>query len=122
MSLCVCACVSAVPRPSSCQCVALNPAKAKPNYRRTATDLAGMLTITEGGGSREGIAWKSHGWTGASQERTTGIREEVGEEERGGTLFQDPLLSLFIIVEVPAKKTQPAIDCTQQGTNGHGLR
>lgn len=45
MELCVC--VFAVPRPASCQCAGLNPAKAKPNYRRMATDLAIMLTKTE---------------------------------------------------------------------------
>lgn len=38
--------VLAVHQPASCQCLALNP-KAEPNYRRMATDLAGMLTKTE---------------------------------------------------------------------------
>lgn len=55
----VCLCVWVVPWPASCQCAALNPAKkAKPNYRHTATDLAGMLTRTggrwAGGGGLEG--------------------------------------------------------------------
>lgn len=49
-----CMCVFTLLWLASCQCVALSPAQAKPNYRRTATDLAGMLTITgeaEGRGS-----------------------------------------------------------------------
>lgn len=94
--LCVCMCVFALPRPASCQCVALNPAKAKPNYRRTATDLAGMLTITEEAAGRGSL-----GKVTAGRELHKSGPQGQG---RGGTLFQDRLLSLFIIVEVSARR------------------
>jgi len=65
--VCVCVCVQ-LARPARCPCAALNPAKAKPNYRRMATDLAGVLTITE----EEAAGRGSHGRTRGSRERTAG--------------------------------------------------
>ena len=95
--VCVHVCVFQLPRPASCQCVALNPAKAKPNYRRMATDLAGMLTITEEEAGRGSL-----GKVTAGRELHKSGPQGQG---RGGTLFQDLLLSLFIIVEVSATRS-----------------
>lgn len=92
----VCVCLQSA-RPASCQCVALNPAKAKPNYRRMATDLAGMLTITEEAAGRGSL-----GKVTAGREVHKSGPQGQG---RGGTLFQDLLLSLFIIVEGSATRS-----------------
>lgn len=45
----VCVCVSGAPACQLPVCSAQSGKKAKPNYRHTATDLAGMLTRTGGG-------------------------------------------------------------------------
>ena len=93
----VCACICPA---ASCQCVALHPAKAKPNYRRTATDLAGMLTITEEAAGRGSLGKVTAG-------RELHKSGPQGQGRRGGagdTLFQDRLLSLFIIVEVSTRR------------------
>lgn len=112
MSLCVCVCVFAVPRPASCQCVALNPAKAKPNYRRMATDLAGVLTITEEAAGRGSL-----GKVTAGRELHKSGPQGQG---RGGTLFQDLLLSLFIIVQVSARRNNLQLTAHISG-NGQKL-
>lgn len=110
VSLCVCLCVFALAWPASCQCVALNPAKAKPNYRRTATDLAGMLTITEEAAGRGSL-----GKVTAGRELHKSGPQGQG---RGGTLFQDLVLSLFIIAEVSARRGNLQLT-TRMGTNWH---
>lgn len=112
MSLCVSVCVIvhvcvAVPQPASCQCLALNPAKAEPNYRCTATDLAGMLTITEEAAGR--------GWLGkVLAGRQLHKRGPQGPGRRGGTggysISGSAALIIYHSRSLCARK-QPTIDC-----------
>lgn len=86
--------------------------KAKPNYRRTATDLAGMLTITEEAAGRGSLGKVTAG-------RELHMSGPQGQG-RGGTLFQDLLLSLFIIVEVSARRSNLQLT-THIDANGQKL-
>lgn len=80
-----------------------------------ATNLAGMLTITEEAAGRGSIAWKSHGWTGASQERTTGARE-------GGYSISGYAALIIYHRGTLSKRRQPTIDYMHVGTNGHAQK
>jgi len=77
-----------------------------------ATDLAGMLTITEEAAGRGSL-----GKVTAGRELHKSGPQGQG---RGGTLFQDPLLSLFIIVEVSARRSNLQLTA-HIGANGQKL-
>lgn len=97
----------AVPQPASCQCLALNPAKAEPNYRCTATDLAGMLTITEEAAGRGSLGKVSAG-------RELHKRGPQGPGRRGGTGGCSILGSTALIIyhsRSLGTRKQPTIDC-----------
>lgn len=104
VSLCVCLCVFALAWPASCQCVALNPAKAKPNYRRTATDLAGMLTITEEAAGRGSL-----GKVTAGRELHKSGPQGQG---RGGYSISGSGALIIYHSRSLGKKRQPTIDYT----------
>ena len=104
----MCACNSAtVPQPASCQCLALNPAKAEPNYRCTATDLTGMLTITEEAAGRGSLGKVSagrelhkHGPQGPGRRAGTG----------GYSISGSAALIIYHSRSLDVRK-QPTIDC-----------
>lgn len=108
---CVCLCVFALAWPASCQCVALNPAKAKPNYRRTATDLAGMLTITEEAAGRGSLGKVTAG-------RELHKSGPQGQGRGGGYSISGSGALIIYHSRSLSKKRQPTIDYMQQiGTN-----
>lgn len=102
-----CVRVLAVPRPASCQCLALNSAKAEPNYRCTATDLAGMLTITEEAAGRGSLGKVTAG-------RELHKSGPQGQGRRGGTggysISGSAALIIYHRRSLGARK-QPTIDC-----------
>lgn len=115
MSVCVCVfvCVSGAPACQLPVCSAQSGKKAKPNYRHTATDLAGMLTRT-GAGEEGEEGWK--GGDGLEKSRLDGrfTRADRRDQAEGlgglNTISGSGALIIYHRARLGEGRKQAAID------------